>query len=263
MTDETLESLPVARADPDPRHLPNTLWPGSSDFARIFGRLRTGKMTILEAVDPYTEGTALRIVLPMMVHQLQKGGSVLIIPPRGMSLSRLYELLQPAIPVARLLEKLRFVVSSKESPTPADLQGATLPLIGPASTHPLFASGGRTLGQGGWDILASEAKTNLPSLMLMAVSGIVDLSHEAGVTYTTEEFPGLVVRGLGMGSRHMLAFGQAQEPLFAALREFGTTHLKITELHGRSVVIGTRPPSGSYYLGPPHGRSPYALKPLH
>lgn len=83
--------------EPEPEHLPGLIWPGSTSFASLFGRLPLGKLTLMEQ-DPAVPLEAVNLLLtPLIGQTLHQGGRVVLVPPPGIDLSDLWEPYQDSI----------------------------------------------------------------------------------------------------------------------------------------------------------------------
>jgi hypothetical protein len=257
---------PGASVEPDPADEVGTTWPGSSVYAKAFGRLRSHALTALE-LDPETPHQVADILIaPIVCSVVRSGGRVVWIPAGLSSPAHIGALLSECLPVQSLAQNVRVLSASAQDPALGELAPMVLPARGdgvrgsrgprmkdPDPGSPLFPEAYRFL---------REQRTDGPRLFVLSLDGLRALSAVTGAVYHADTVSLIVSTYARLGRFHGIGFGVGDSPLMKAMLPAVDVHLRIHERYGWSVLVGMRPRTPPYLLdwGEPGGR--YSLVPV-
>lgn len=275
----TLLPLPMRprRADPwgedapDPEPTEASLWPGSSAFARWFGRLLPARCTLLEADSETPESVLWAIVSPMARATLRGGGRVVVRPPPSLSGVEVWEDLSRAASTGALASQLR-IASPRPHPLPPGSPENVF--FGPVDRLRTFLSEPEATTMSSRDILWREIADFLRYDRPEAGHHLVLAFPDTGLGLEGEASGRAVDPFLSLPSdeeRAEAGYGvvlimRMEDPNVVRLRARCTTHLLVRTFRGRLFLYGVRPwtplliPAPSEASG--EGAEPYGLLPV-
>ncbi len=256
---------PIGPAEVDPASESAGLWPGSSDFASAFGRLREHGLTAFELGEEIPDRLFDPLVAPMVATALRGGGRVVWVPPGSSSAAHLVTGLERFVSRELLAQNFRVLSAGGPEPNLRDIRSVVLPLRRGAHDGgdtrsadapplaPMFPEAHAFL---------RDARGNGPVLFVLSIDGLRALAMVAQVNYNESTLPHIVASYARLPRFHGIGFGRARDPFTQALLPSVDTYLKIRQAHGDAVVFGIRPPTPAYLLDwtRPDGR--YSLVPI-
>jgi KaiC/GvpD/RAD55 family RecA-like ATPase len=238
-------------ADPDPRS--RSLWPGSRSFADAFGRLAYGTVTLLE-VEPDVPVASLGLLLsPITVHVLRKNGRVGIISPPSVPPGAIVNRFRGNVPDELLRDRLRILSASPSRGVPASLRKVTV------HPRPETQSVPGPRFPGFYEFLRASETGAVPRYGEVSVDGLRALGHRSGFSYSPDDLPGIVQAYADDPSTHLLIFGRPTDPLVSSLSGLATTHIRVAERHGRTLLMGHHPRTPAFVLVESGESAPYGL----
>jgi hypothetical protein len=248
----------VQPPEPDPEPHAESLWPASADFARTFGRLVPGTITLLQLDLPVPRELPRLLYVPLLAHVLERGGRVLFIPPPTLDPGDALEALRPLVSPEAIERRLRLLSVFPNRPMPEALARVLVPphnlgwtrsgISVPVIEDPVF--------------LSREQAGVSPNLVVAYFSGIEGLAEAAGSTLTREVLPGLAQMVFERAPSHILAIGRSVDRFFDSMAAIAELHLRVTTRRGRVMVWGQRPPTPLYALSLGGDGSAYRLTPM-
>lgn len=256
---------PIGPPDPDPEPKEGWAWPGSSDYARAFGRMRLGSFTGLVTSKECPDLIPHIFTVPLAAHVLRSGGRVVWIPGPTFPPVRILGKLADLVPTDWIRERLRLLTASPHDPGLGELGGVVLPLRREVSSgtdlrtalapgiSPTFPEAYRFL---------RDAPGGGPALLLASLEGWQIATAASGTPLDARAAPVL----LGAYGRipHLIGFGYAHEsnPLIEGLRTSTDTFFQVEYSCGRPVVRALTPRPAAFLLDwtDPSGR--YSLLPV-
>ena len=249
---DSFELGPIV-TEPDPAPTPGTLWPGSSDFANAFGRLRAGRVTLLEMDGdvPYQTGRA--IMRPIAASVLRTGGRLVLILPPNIPVSDVWTALHPIVSTAQFLDRVRLQTSGPSTEVPDEVAPAVLPppSVDSASARPKTPEGVRWLNG-----VATPGSMNVSGVWVGALRAF---AHSEGVTYSPDTLPGIVVAYLSGAPSHIVFIGPSDDALTHSIRSIAATRIRVSERSGRIFLFGEQPLTPPYVLSEGTSEKPYRL----
>ncbi len=256
---------PPATPDPDPAGDPvSSLWPGSADFARAFGRLRFGGFTGLSISAGVTEAFATAIAQPIAAHVIRSHGRVVWAPPPALRPSRVLALLKEGVPPDWLRERLRIVSPLGVEPGLGDLGEVVLPLRRELGTggdlRTATAPGVGPVFPDAYHFL-QRAPDGAPALYILSVEGLKASAAVVGLPLNPSTLPAVLASYTKLPRFHGFGYGQIDDPLSTALLPAVDSHLDLRMQYGRAVLTGQRPRTTTYVLDWPGSERRYQLVP--
>jgi hypothetical protein len=240
---------------PDPNPEAPGLWPGSTDFAESLGRLRFGALTLFELESAVPREVSRVLLGPVVLHALQLGGRVLILPPPSLDAEDAFASLREHLAPKVLREQLRVLSSVPLSAEVTELPEVFVPfqrvnwsktgLPVPLPEDPDFLKG------------AQNSKG--PNLILAYMSGLEALTEAAGVTLIRGALSGLARTVFPHNPVHVVAVGRTGDPMFYGVAALAEVHARVRAPHGRIIVNGHRPYLAPMVLSQEPGPEPYRL----
>lgn len=244
-------SLPTP--EPEPDRQPEQLWPGSSEFASEFGRLRHRSISLLRTFPGVPNEAVRMLVGPLLAQVLDAGGRVVLCPPPGLSPEQLWELGRSRYPEEQLLRQLRIVAVAgppEDEPEPVRrvMLGAPQPPVAPhASRVPAALR-----------FFEEVLPRNTPNLLVLWMSGVRSLGELTGATYSPSSLPALIRQHARLPNTHVFVIGEIDDPLTDALRPLSHIRLRMQFSNGRVFVYGVNPLTPLHVLSVGNG-TPYQL----
>ena len=257
-------SPPSADPDPDPEPTAGTLWPGSAAFADAFGRLKHGAMTALTLSPDVSDPLATAIVQPLVVHALRAADRVVWMPAPALRPSKAIALVRERVPVDWVRERLRVISASGDDPGLGELAGVVLPLRRAVGTGgdlraatspgvgPIFPDAHKFLR------MTPEASS---ALYVMSIEGLKASAAAAGVALNVATLPVVLAAYARLPRFHGFGYGQANDPVAAALLPVTTTTVHLQVVCGRPVLHGERPRTPAFAMDWPTPDGRYTLLP--
>jgi hypothetical protein len=249
---------------PDPDLAPGAdgHWPGSAEYARVFGRLRHRAFTAIELFDDLPSTAAGVFVFPMIAWTLLNGGRVVWIPSPLMSPGRITRILAAAVPPELIQQSLRVLSGATADPSLGDLGSIVLPVrkagraaAGPRSTDdprvdPMFPEVYAFL---------NDRPGNGLSLFALSIEGLRAVAALSGTSYDPATFPLIAERYLRIPHFHGVGIGRSGDPLGQALLPAAETWLRMRQRYGQVVVTGVRPSTPAQMLDWNDAKRDYSL----
>jgi hypothetical protein len=242
------QSTPPIRAvrppDPDPEPEPGTHWPGSAEYARVFGRLRHNAFTGIEMFDEVPNAAAGAFGLPMIASTLLNRGRVVWVPSPMMSPARITRILAGCVPPDLIQQNLRVISGASADPSLGDLGSIALPLrrAGRDGPEPHASDAPRIdpMFPEAYDFLKERPGDGL-SLFALSLDGLRALAVMSGNSYDPSTFPLIVERYMRIDHFHGLGVGRAGDPLGQVLLPSAETWIRMRPRYGQVVATGVRP----------------------
>lgn len=234
--------------EPEPDRMPGHLWPGSSAFAEIFGRLPIGKTTLIETDGEVQEQVLQLLLAPMIASAVDGGGKALVIPSPSLSAKEIWDSVHPGPSRHQLEAGFRVGDVSGQLETAArqlspEFGKMVLPLKGlvPAAEAPLD---GRMLDGTSVGRFLSSGSREAPFLSITYTAGFQSIITSLGSVMTAEMvegFPAQVQAGLLSAPMHLVVIGRTGSALFESVRSLAALHIHIRGRQGRVFIYGSKP----------------------
>jgi len=247
--------LSAAAPEPDPGPIPGTLWPGNADFARRFGRLPAGSLTLFELAPEVPREVAPTLLTPILAEVLGRGGRAMLIPPPTLSPADSYADLATFVPADALESRLRILGVFPNQVQSDKFRSVFVPphriswtkdgVTVPVPEDPAFRVG-------------SGDRTAM-NLLVVYFSGIEGLAQSAGAVLTREAIPGAAHVTFGGSPVHLIALGRSGDPYFDAISPLAGLHLRIESRLGRILIHGYRPFTEEFAVTQSGPAAPYRL----
>lgn len=254
---------PPGAGEPEPTSEVGSIWPGSADYARAFGRLRHHGLTAFELADQTPHPVSEALVVPMVVSVLRAGGRVVWVPGGMGSPAHIGRLLSPCLSTEAIVQGVRVLTASPNDPPAGGLAPIVLrvrrgttpsppPTGGPWGdpVAPLFPDAFRFL---------RDRRTDGPALFILSLDGLNALVAVTGSAYDPSTFPLIISTYARLPGFHGIGLGSPDHPLVQAMLPSVDVHVRVHQRHGRTVLIGTRPRTPAYLLDWPGPDGRYAL----
>jgi KaiC/GvpD/RAD55 family RecA-like ATPase len=243
---------------PDPAPEESGIWPGATDFAQGFGRLRYGAMTLIE-LDTEVPREIHRVLLgPILAQVLKLEGQALLISPPSMDPEDAYRSIQDFVSPQVLRERLRVLTMMPLGNVVPEMAEVFVPFhkigwtkTGPAAPIPDDPA-----------FLHRAHTSKHPSLIIAYLSGLETLADAAGVTISSGILAGLDAALFPKNPVHIVAVGRSGDPRLAQLSPVAEIHLRVRSPHGRIFLNGHRPYLAPLVLSQESGTEPYRLTPV-
>jgi KaiC/GvpD/RAD55 family RecA-like ATPase len=230
--------------EPDRSENTSSMFPGSHDLERAFGRLQPNALTLIE-LDPQVPRSVHRILLyPIMTVAMRCKGRVLLVPPPTLDPQDFFVGIRDQIPVHELQNRLRILslfpnhTMAREAPSlfisPQRITWTRKDLSMPGIPDaPFLKAAGRRPG---------------PNLLISYLSGIEALVPSSADIRVREMFPRLARMMFGPRSTYLVGIGRSDDPDFRESTTVAAVHIRISNRRGRIVVSGKRPYTPEYVL---------------
>lgn len=241
----------IRAPDPDPSPEPGTQWPGSAEYARVFGRLRHNAFTGIELFDEVPNAAAAAFGFPMIAATLLTGGRVVWIPSPMMSPGRITRILAGAVPPELIQQNLRVLSAGTNDPTLGEHRSVALPvrralpkrgdarLLDPPTVEPAFPEV--------YAFLKNRPGDGL-SLFALSLDGLRALAVMTGTAYDPSTFPIIVEQYTRISHFHGLGFARAGDPLGQGLLPAADTWIRLRQRYGHVVATGMRPTTPAHLI---------------
>jgi KaiC/GvpD/RAD55 family RecA-like ATPase len=247
----TLETS-ASRFDPEPGESPGEIWPGSADYASFFGRLATGKLTLIEYGTDVPVAAIRLLLIPMLNQVVARGGRVLHIPHPGLHAAEVWEMYKGRTSKEAFLRQVRLLGTAANSDA-EEFAPLMLPLP-PAKSegfNPRVPEAARFLTEG--------ADPAHPNIGIVSIAGLKTINSVVPGAYTPETLPGLALTYSHLSPGHEVWVGPEDDPLTHCLRPMADTRLRMLSREGRVFIHGIIPRTPSLVLTEGDDRSPYHL----
>jgi hypothetical protein len=273
--------LESRRTDPDPDPTSPAMWPGSREFATVFGRLPPGGLTLIEADRAVPLDVVRMLTVPMMASAITSHAAVIIAPPPSLTPEELWKPYSDSISPSAFAEQVFAVVTSRPKDPGSPWMGAIHASDGARPTGfqfvaPREASSTEASRRGGPEEFAAQLpelesfvvrsrQNHMRSLSIGFAEGNLAIGRATGFPMDPESYAS-TLRAYLVGDRaHGVAIGRPGEPLFDTIRSYAGLHLNLRAYKGRYILHATRPWSPSYVLAiaeETRAAGPYHLVPL-
>ncbi|MCI4320137.1 MAG: hypothetical protein L3K23_08425 [Thermoplasmata archaeon] len=239
--------------EPDPSRNEGGLWPGSAEFARAFGRLPLGGLTIIKKELQVSASAPRLLVLPMIAEVLHAGGHVLHVLPPNISAETLFANFLPFLSPEQLLRQVRIQTTTAPRDVPEKLAGALLP---PPTPGEVNSSGSRIPGALEFLRTPAGGKGNLA---IVWVSALRAMNTTNATLYTAENLPSIVLQATSGAPVHIVFVSPMGDPLVDPLKAIASIHLQMRSRVGRVFVHGEQPVTPQFVLSDGDQRVAYRL----
>jgi KaiC/GvpD/RAD55 family RecA-like ATPase len=242
----------------DPHPEAQGIWPGSTDYAQGFGRLRAGELTLM-GLDSAVPREVHRVLLgPMLIQTLRTGGQALLISPPSMDPEDAFQSIQEFVPRETLKAQLRVMT-----------------LVPPRGITSEISEVFLTYNKVGWTksgptvpvpedpgFLHRAQTTTNPSLIIAYLSGLQSLAETSGVTLSAGVLTGIDSAIFPNCPVHVVAVGRMSDPRIETLSPVAEVHIRVRCPHGRIFLNGHRPYLAPLVMSQELGAEPYRLTPV-
>ncbi len=232
----------VVRPEIEPDPMPGYIWPGCSDFAAAFGRLPTGRLTLLERDLSVPVEALVLLLRPMAGHVARTGGRVLqVLPPTfgpEAELKTYREFLSPE----QIQRQIRFQLSGPAVDQPDEVESLLLP------SPSIERSEGEARSSEAVRFLREPNPSGAPNLSIVWISALRAFSAERGVQFSPSSLPGLAMSYLAGAPAHTVFLGPEDDPMTASLRTMAATRVRLRSNAGRVFVWGEQPATPTFVL---------------
>jgi hypothetical protein len=247
----TVTSVP-AHAEPDPRPVPGTIWPGSTAFTTAFGRLPMGQLSLVE-IEPGVPTEGVRLVLmPMVDAVLAAGGRILLSIPPTMNVRQFWELFEQRLSTQDLIRSVRVMVTGRPANTKEDTKAVFLSL-------PDATTADSNLLKESIEFVNQLNEPDSPNAAFQWHRALKLLAQGAGIEYTPESAPRIAQQFLASNACHLMVLGHDGDPIFSTLGDMAMLYLRFQDRRGRVLVSGIRPRTPAYLLSYGVEPAPYRL----
>jgi len=243
------------RPEAEPDKVPGMIWPGCSDFASAFGRLRVGRVTLLEKDYSVANEAMALLVEPIAGHVVKSGGRVVNVLAPDISPAEVLKMYREVLSADEILKQVRFLLTTQTGEVPEGMGKTVFP--SPFSEGQRGQTGKPEITQ----FLQEPGRAGSPNLCLVWVSALRAMAVERGMDYGPAMLPGLVSMGLSGLGVHAIFLGPEDDAIIHSLRAIAATRVRLRESAGRVFVWGEQPITPSFVLTPgedPSGK-PYKL----
>jgi KaiC/GvpD/RAD55 family RecA-like ATPase len=231
----------------DPAPVPGSLWPGNASFAADFGRLPVGQLTVIEVDSHLPESCERRLVMPMLFHALSAGGRVVFTPSPTFRAEEIYDLVASVIPRRVMRERLRiFCVEARPARRPEVshlLFTRANPTVDLAQEVPVHTEAEEFLS-----VPAPEGRANL---FIDSIANLRAFARSVGSDLSPVTLPATMQHFLTLAPCAGVVVGCTNDPALDSLLGLAGLHVRVRERHGRAVVYGVRPRTGTFVLTQP------------
>jgi GvpD gas vesicle protein len=245
----------IVRPEVEPESVPGYLWPGSSDFAKAFGRLPVGRLTLVERDLSVPIEALVLLLRPMAGHVARAGGRVVQILPPTLGPEGVLETYRQVLTPAEIKDRVRFQLSAPPTERHEEVQELLLPAprIEPSGDEPRGSEAVR--------FLRERTSSDAPTLSIVWISALRAFGGEQGVAFSPSTLPGLAMSYLSGGNSHTVFVGPDDDPMTSSLRTMAATRLHLRSTAGRVFVFGEQPVTPTFVLAEadPTSDRPYRL----
>lgn len=270
------------RTDPDPEPTSLTMWPGSREFAAVFGRLPPGGLTLIEADRAVPLDVVRMLTVPMIASAIASHAVVIIAPPPSLTPEELWKPFSDSISPEAFAEQVFAVVTTGPKDTGPLWTGAIHSSEAPGPmgfrfVPPQEPSPSGAAHRGGPEAFAAQLpdlegfigrsrQNHARSLSIGYAEGNLAIGRATGFPMDPDSYASTLRAYLVGEGAHGVAIGRPEEPLFDTIRSYAGLHLNLRAYKGRYILHASRPWSPSYVLAIAEdeapGMGPYHLVPL-
>src|SRR5208282_995327 len=177
----------VVRPEPEPNAIPGYVWPGCTDYASAFGRLPTGRLTLIERDLAVPIEALILLLRPMAGHVARSGGRVLQILPPTIGPEAVLKTYREVLSPEQIQQQIRFQLSGPASDQPEETASLILPspFVQAPNATPTMPEALR--------FLREKGRTGAPNLSIVWTSALQASSAERGMEYSAGFMPGLAM----------------------------------------------------------------------
>jgi hypothetical protein len=206
-----------------------------------------GQLTVVEVDSRLPESCERRLVMPMLFHALSAGGRVVFTPSPTFRAEEIYDLVATVIPRRAIRERLRiFCVEAR-------------PARRPEVTHILFtrADPAVDLAQEvpvhteAEEFLSAPAPEGRANLFIDSIANLRAFARSVGSDLSPVTLPATMQHFLTLAPCAGVVVGSSNDPALDSLLGLAGLHVRVRERHGRAVVYGVRPRTGTFVLTQP------------
>ncbi len=232
----------VVKPESEPNSLPGYIWPGCSDYAAAFGRLATGRLTLIERDLSVPIEALVLLLRPMAGHVARSGGRVLQILPPTIGPEAILKTYRAVLSAEQIQQQVRFQLSAPMSDQPEEIASLLLPspFVETPGAAPQIPEAVR--------FLREKGPKGAPNLSIVWTSALRAFGAERGMEYSPAILPGLAMSLLSGAPGHTVFIGPDDDPLTASLRTMAATRVRLRSNAGRVFVWGEQPATPTFVL---------------
>ncbi len=254
-------------AEPETPGPPEHMWPGSSEFARVFGWLPFGKITLIMTDEEITTETVRILTVPFFASTLRAQGRVLFVPPPTVFPKEVVRTFANGhFGTEQFRNHVRMISTNGADGLPPDLAGVVLELPQPsdlpafpgttlrrstleeASNDPSSLAGTRLPEALAWVRGGNPA---IPNALIGWIDGVELVLRQLGATDGMSILAPGLARYVGGRPAHAIMIGRESHPLVNSLKSIASTLIRLRIRHGRPILHGLRPWTPNYLLTVP------------
>jgi hypothetical protein len=232
----------IVRPEMEPDEAPGYIWPGCSDFAAAFGRLPTGRLTLLERDVAVPIEALILLLRPIAGHVARSGGRVLQVLPPTIGPEAVLKTYSEVLSPEQIQEQIRFQLSAPMVDLPEEVEALVLPApnVEHSEGEPRISEAAR--------FLRERSPKGAPNLSIVWISALRAFSAERGVESSPSSLPGLAMSYLSGAPAHTVFLGPEDDPMTASLRTMAATRVRLRSNAGRVFVWGEQPATPTFVL---------------
>jgi KaiC/GvpD/RAD55 family RecA-like ATPase len=240
---------------PDPTPGVPGQWPGSTDYADVFGRLLPGRVTMIALASSVPRELPGVIMAPMLLQTIGGGGRALFFAAPTLDPEDIFAQGDNLIAQHGVSPNFRVMTSAPLAAGPAKSSGMFVPFHWSKTVPSVPIPDDEEF------LRATPAPTG-QNLIVLYISGLLAAAENAGVTighgfltsFATALFPEAPV--------HILIFGRDGEPYFEKFSPICETLIDVRYTNGRVFLSGHRPYSAPLVLSYEGHKEPFRLTPI-
>jgi hypothetical protein len=252
----------VGVADPDPGANHDSVWPGTSEYERAFGRLRHNASTGFE-LDESTPNSLIRVLeLPVVISVLRSHGRIAWIPSISGPLEPLVTEIGPMFPPGTLGDSVRLYSWSGSDPAPPNDRSGLISADDSRSNAEEQPTGVEQPIQPHFPAIYDflrQAVPGSPTLLLLALDGLKSRAAMLGGTLDDRSLP-MILQNLNRLPRfHAMVFGRYGDNATRALFPNLDNQVRVYQKHGQTLLVSLRPKASAFLMSPQDGAPGFSL----
>jgi KaiC/GvpD/RAD55 family RecA-like ATPase len=250
-----VRNLIIRAPVPDPRSEDVGLWPGSTDYAEAFGRLRPGRITLIELDSAVPREVPRVLVGPMMIHAIHSGGRGLLFTVPSIDPEDTFVSVRDLLPYQELADRLRVMTAVPHTPSVLKASGIIVPFHWTTVGVPVPVPEDK-------EFLTGGVATGASNLIVAYLSGVEAAAETAGVKVGHGTLAALAATVFPQSPVHIVVFARSGDPLIEVVNPISENLIKVRYSNGRVFISGHRPYSAPLILSHQDPVEPYRLTPI-
>jgi len=245
-------------SEPDPAPEPGSIWPGSSAYARAFGRLHVGGASLVEREEGVPSEISRMISAAVAMAHVRRRGRVLLIPQPGVAPETIYAGYRRILPPEGILPYLRVLTLPVPDRLPPEARGILVPVRSPGQEElPMLPYGTgvpeheeERVFPEATEFLLKGGESGVPSLAVVDVPGFVQALAANGRTVSPELLSSILRQIIEDRPLHVFVTGVVNQPLLDPFRNLVRPYVRLLARRGRVFALGNRPWTPAYVIIP-------------